>query len=353
MKVVLLSPLPPPVGGIARWTESYMKWCKGKIKVELVNTALTGKKIVAPDDKFNILEEIERTKNIITNTRNILKNNKDVDIFHLNTSCSKKGIYRDWICMRYALKKNIPIAIHCHCNIQDQLGNNKLSSYFFRKMVNKAHEILVLNKTSYEYVENIMPSKSIILPNFVLENQIANQHKISPRMSKVLFVGEIRISKGALLIYELAKKHASIEFRMVGKIAEEMKQYTAPENIIFTGILESKDVRKELDEADIFIFPSLTEGFSNALLEAMARGLPVIASNVGANFDMVENKGGYIISVNDKNGFEEAFNKLQNPNLRKKMSDWNIKKVNEAYKYDEVMNKLKQIYVSMMETQKP
>lgn len=44
MRVLLLSPLPPPSGGIARWTERYLEWCNGKHDVAVVNTALQGER---------------------------------------------------------------------------------------------------------------------------------------------------------------------------------------------------------------------------------------------------------------------------------------------------------------------
>ena len=56
-------------------------------------------------------------------------------------------------------------------------------------------------------------------------------------------------------------------------------------------------LQKYLDKADVFLFPSYTEGFSISLTEAMASGLPCIASDVGANQDMLENHGGILIKT--------------------------------------------------------
>lgn len=343
MKVLLLSPLPPPIGGIARWTERYLDWCESNLDVNVVNTALVGNRVINPGKKPGIIEEIKRANKIIAETRKALKED-NIDIMHLNTSCSHFGIYRDWICTILAKKRNIPVILHCHCNINDQLGKHKLAVFTFSKMVISAKKILVLNKDSKNYVNKIGFNSNEILPNFLLDNQISTQHVIKKNVEKVLFIGEIRVAKGILVIYEVAKRNPLIEFRLAGKVNEEMYHYKKPSNVYFTGVLENTDVQRELDMADIFLFPSFTEGFSNALLEAMARGLPVIASDVGANYDMVENKGGVIVPVNDVNATDNALKKLLDASVRKKMSAWNINKVKKTYMYKDVMNRLIEIY---------
>ena len=53
MRVLLLSPLPPPSGGIARWTERYLEWCNGKHDVAVVNTALQGERAEKRENRGN------------------------------------------------------------------------------------------------------------------------------------------------------------------------------------------------------------------------------------------------------------------------------------------------------------
>lgn len=348
MKVLLISPLPPPSGGIARWTERYIKWCKNKHQVLVVNTALMGNRAGEAGINRNLLEEIRRAQYIIDATKKQLK--KSPDIVHLNTSCSKFGIIRDWICVKIAIKRGVPIFVHCHCNIEDQLGTGLISNILFKDIVRKSKKVLVLNEKSKLFVSKIVNKldKVIICPNFIELEQILTRREDNEKIERVIYVGDVRKSKGSDDLYKLAARLPNIKFILVGSVTEEMKTIEKPDNINLLGRIDAFKVREQLQNADIFIFPSLTEGFSNAMLEAMSVGLPIIATNVGANQDMIEDKGGMIVSVHDIEGMQIALQKMKTKSVRQEMSDWNLKKVIENYEYNCVLEKIFQIYEENM-----
>ena len=88
MKILLVSPFPPPEGGIATWTVGFSEYCKVKKEtLSIVDTALTGKRSANFNNKRSLIDEIKRTVYILSHmTRELQK--KDVDIVHINTSCS-------------------------------------------------------------------------------------------------------------------------------------------------------------------------------------------------------------------------------------------------------------------------
>lgn len=337
MRIVLVSAVPPPEGGIASWTLKYISYCKkNKIDVKLVNIALMGKRGKQINTKRRIIDEIRRTIYIIREfKRNIV--NQKVDVVHINSSCSYFGIYRDYFCVKIAQKKNIPVILHCHCNIRDQVLNS-MGKKVFKKICNIAERVLVLNIDSQKYVSSLTDIKTIVVPNFIEEELVADSHKINKKINKIVFVGHVQKTKGVFEILEVARQLINIEFILIGPVSDEIKKEELPQNFVLTGAKPQSDIPKYLREADVFLFPSYTEGFSVSLTEAMAFGVPCIASDVGANVDMLEDKGGIIVPVKNSDAIISAINVLSNVEVRNKASKWNIEKVKSNYMINNVMD---------------
>ena len=343
MKILLLSPLPPPSGGIARWTERYTAWCKSRAEVTVVNTAVSGQRIQQAGASKCLLDEVCRAIRILSDTCKAI--HKDLfDVMHLNTSCSHAGIFRDLLCARQAYKAGISIVVQCHCNIEDQLGNDCLAQKAFKEILDKSAYVLTLNQPSFAYVKQISKTPVGICPNFLLREQMAEQHDIHDKLRTVVYVGDVCTLKGSKEILETAAMMPEVHFRLVGSVAQEIADMVYPTNVTLVGRLEQEDVQKELDAADVFVFPSYSEGFSQALLEAMARGLPIVASNVGANREMIKDEGGVILDSISADAIVRALYKIEKQQIRADMSAWNIKKVKMEYDYDVTMYNIMNLY---------
>jgi glycosyltransferase involved in cell wall biosynthesis len=91
------------------------------------------------------------------------------------------------------------------------------------------------------------------------------------------------------------------------------------QNVEFAG--ESQDVPRELADASMFVLPSLSEGISLSLLEAMSAGLPVVATAVGGNAEVVEDgETGILVPAQDSSAMAQAIVRLAtNPELAGRM----------------------------------
>ena len=349
IKLLLVSPkTEPSKGGIAVWTDAFLENCgKYGISCDLLNIATIGERAKQGNAKRNFVDEFFRTKAIFKNLHSILIK-QTYDVAHINTSCGTFGIIRDYITAHKIRRKQpqCKLIFHFHCDIQDQC-KSKVSRFFLSKIVKISNNLLVLNNKNHQYLFELFDASSEIVPNFINESMIRTDSKyIRSEIKEAVFVGYVRPEKGIRELYELALSNPKITFRLIGEVHNDIKMLDKPQNVVLCGKKSHLDIISELDEADVFVFLSHSEGFSIALLEAMSRGLPSIATDVGANKEMIENKGGVIVKVGDISAMEIALDFLRDSQKREEMSAWNLEKVKSCYTVEKIISLLLNIYIS-------
>jgi glycosyltransferase involved in cell wall biosynthesis len=87
------------------------------------------------------------------------------------------------------------------------------------------------------------------------------------------------------------------------------------------GGVSQKAIRDYLYEADIFFHPAVQEGLSNAVLEAMALGLPVVCTHVGGMAEAIQHGNtGLLVAARDWRGMGDAIRRLaETPDLRRQL----------------------------------
>ena len=330
-------------GGIAVWTEHYIKGCRDfGVECDIVNTDTITKKNQKSKYKRNIKDELIRTKRIYSQLTEKLKDCQ-YDVAHFNTNIGLFGIIRDYYLAKKISKFNIPIALHFHCDIQ-YWCSNFLIKFYLKKILALSNTNFVLCKNSSNFLRNNYNTESVLVPNFVDSSSIKKSKIINEQIRTIFFCGRVSEAKGAAEIFALAPKFPDVTFRLAGDIGLDVELWDEHDNIVLLQAIQHEKVLEELDNADIFLFPTHTEGFSLALAEAMSRGVPVVATDVGANADMIENKGGVIVPIGDVTAMEKAIVEMSNAGMRKNMSEWNINKVEINYTTRSVMQKFIEEY---------
>lgn len=123
----------------------------------------------------------------------------------------------------------------------------------------------------------------------------------------VSFVGQFIERKGIMKIDEAVRRVGGIKTLYAGKGPVQLEG----NHIAFKGILPSKEIPWLLSASDVFVFPSLSEGCSNALVEAMACGIPIIAANLPFNYDILDDKNSILIDGTSIDEIEAALRKLK------------------------------------------
>ena len=131
--------------------------------------------------------------------------------------------------------------------------------------------------------------------------------------------GELNENKNTLRLIEAVKNvnNDKIKYLICGQgpLEEEykkkIKEFNLESKVKLLGF--RKDIPSILSCVDCFMMPSYREGLSKAMMEAMAYGLPVIASKIRGNIDLVgENEGGILVSPFETEAFSEAIELLSN-----------------------------------------
>jgi len=93
---------------------------------------------------------------------------------------------------------------------------------------------------------------------------------------------------------------------------EKHAQEKLRDNFVFTGPLAPKDVHAILRESDVFALNSAYEGLSHVLIEALAAGLPIVATKAGGNVEVVTDDSGILIPVGDTPALADAIARIIN-----------------------------------------
>lgn len=149
---------------------------------------------------------------------------------------------------------------------------------------------------------------------------------------------------------EIVKINTNINLTILGdgelrsNLEDQIRQYSLEDKIELKGIV--KDVAKELNNADVYVITSNYEGLPLSVLEAMACGLPIIATRAGGIVDIVKNnKNGILIDINNKKQLINAMDILiNNENLRNKMGTESYE-FSKEYTIKSMTNKYEKLYV--------
>ena len=140
-----------------------------------------------------------------------------------------------------------------------------------------------------------------------------------------------------------------------GDYIEELKQNYS--TLIDSGKIKLlgkiKDVKELLLASDIFVFPTLHENLSNSLLEASYVGLPVIASNVGGNPEVIEDsKTGLLVPPDNVEALSEAMRQLIEDPLQRIILGRNAAaKIEKEFSQEVIFKQMDEMYSSIFEVQ--
>lgn len=287
-------------------------------------------------------------------------NSYDIPVKFLN-----KRPHKDWIKTTQNLREQYdifkPQIVHSHLesvtfhvvkalssktNIVQTIHSSVIHYPFLQKMYLQksiSSYVAISNKVRSILINslNLKPKKIATIYNGIDLNKFKISRKNNSEVKKIISIGRLTKAKDypnlfkALdkLIQKLNKQKMplpSVNIVGTGELEKELKALTSKMNldniVSFLGVRQ--DIPELLKESDIYVMSSEWEGLSISLIEALASGIPIVATNAGSNNEIIENNvSGIIVPIKAPEALAEGiYNLIIDKDLRDRLSKEAIKK---------------------------
>lgn len=281
-----------------------------------------------------------------------------VALVHVHMS-SRASTWRKLMFLALAAAFSTPCVIHMHGGNYVDFFNKECSALgraLVRWMLQRAAQVIVLSASWQDQILRIAPTaKTLIIHNFVPVPPSAEMNDATSgnAPATLLFLGRLTQEKGAFDLVRAVGKLGS-DFRLIlGGGGEPMPLHALADSlgikdkVLFPGWISGADKDRALSEATIFVLPSHFEGVPVAILEAMAWGIPIVATRVGGIPEVVGDEEGILVPAGDINALAAALNRLlANPAMCAAMGKAARARVATTYSREAVTPLIEQLWSS-------
>jgi glycosyltransferase involved in cell wall biosynthesis len=232
------------------------------------------------------------------------------------TTTQMNGVWTALIA-KFFLRK--PLVVRYGFSLSQFKRNRGLLKYWLAKLLEivaykLSDKIIVTTPYYKETVSRYVPSsKVVIVPNGV-DTNLFKPLNLKKEPQSLIFVGRLNKQKNLkTLIQALAGTDYKLYVVGTGELKQELEELAERLKVQtkFLGTIPNDQLPLVLNRCEIFVFPSLYEGHPKALIEAMACGLPVIASNVEGNREIIENGENGLLCEPTTSGIKNCLKRLE------------------------------------------
>jgi len=261
-------------------------------------------------------------------------------------------------------KPNLPVIYVANHTYAQQFRYFKKRIYRFLMLLEKIGYIIstkiiaISSTTKKSLVEDygIPPEKIIVIPVGIDLDEFKPLNDIKKIPSSILYVGRLDKRKGVQYLIKamrhIVKDFPTAKLYIIGNgnlrnsLEELVKNEKVNNHVVFLGKVPTNDLIEWYNKAEVFVLPSLFEGFGIVVLESMACGTPVIGTKVPGIVDTIEHeKTGLLVSPKNEKWLTESIKKLlDNKKLKKKFIYLGRKVLEKKFNWNKITNKLITIF---------
>jgi len=332
------------LGGVSEVVREYLKaGLDKKVNLVLVPSHIDGSKFQ------KLLKLIQAIKTFLF----LPWEKKSIVHMHLSHGAS---FFRKLLLMIIAKIKRQKVIMHLHgSDYEEFMHQSKLHTLLTKWVFDQSDHIIVLSKRWENLLKNFTSNQNITTL-YNPATQLSDTHHGQGNL-KVLFLGRLGRRKGVydLLDVITRDKHyyeeRQVSFILAGdgetdEVLKRVKENTLEKIVDVPGWVSGAEKDAYLKNAHIFILPSYNEQMPMSILEAMAHGYPILATDIAGIPEMVEQgENGYLFSPGDLDAFEKYLKILcEDEQLREKMGLKSKQIINDKFDGHLITDKLVEIY---------
>jgi glycosyltransferase involved in cell wall biosynthesis len=240
--------------------------------------------------------------------------------------------------------------------------------YFFKFFVDKLFsKVITITTFENNYFRHLSMSRIVTIPNGIDERifkkierlkylRVMKKFGLNKKDKIILFVGRVHPTKGLEFLVKVLNevKQNSLRVVIVGpiqdmeyfeKLNKIIKEHKLSDKVVFTGFITEEEKLIFYDISKIFFLPSIYEPFGIVILEAFARGKPVITVDSDGPRSLVKNReNGFLVKYGDVESASKYIRLLlSDRKLYKKISQNNIKKAKQ-FTWNKIIKKIIKVY---------
>lgn len=328
-RLLIVGPLPPPLGGVQLVIDMQRRSMMAQdFDLRVVDTSKRQLRwaVENPSWKtpFYMMRDFSRLLWALIRLR------PDIALVHAAPSLS---FVRDWIFMVTARLAGVKVVCHYHGTMHTRFpsGETRSGRLIGRFLMSAAHRVIVLGPTYQSEMGKAWRRDDIAwAPNMadvaLFRSMPADTPApwLSPGDRAILFVGRLSAPKGIhdlfAAIPAVLERHPEARFVLVGVAESDAMEFVVrgeaerrgiASRVCFLGSLEGREKAAAFVTSQMIVVPSWTEAFPLVIPEAMASGLPVVATRVGAIPDFVKDgKDGFLVEPKNPGVLAQAICRL-------------------------------------------
>ena len=338
MKILLISPTQSGIGGIAQHVQALMKFLQNEgHEVEIISSENT---LTIP------IKGLKNPSFMLSSFLKV-KLKKNFDIIHAHNIPSA-------LAMKNSSGKKI---LTIHGIFSKQIGQihsksaENVSEKYEINALSWADVITVISKESYDYYSNF-GFNLIQIPNGI---DSSNFKETSDRRfrKQLVYAGRLSKEKGSETLFQICNAlDDDIDILIIGNGPEQekfQKIQLIKTNVHYLGSQTHEKTISLIKGSDILVQPSLSEGISTTLLEAMACKTCIITSNVGGNLELIQDgETGILLDPLNHELFNQTISDLfKNEFLRNKLCEGGFETL-KKYDWKNIGRKYIALYESLL-----